>query len=288
MGLKRLHQRRNEMSNEKKLVVLEHLGHNGAMIGGSKGQYRYNNPDNLIVFNANVVTKEGEKIWYGDLDLSANNGESELVLRRLAVALNTRLYVLYEMDARFENETSPKFENAPYSTDGEVSNFSPYFERVGGIIKSIKDPEPTEAEKEAKVKRLKESYNQSEFKKFEVIEDGEIYEDFYVDSSVFIKTLAEDHSPIHGFWDYVQEVTGLKGEAALSQVWVTKETADEIKRQNGLWYDLYHGLLSTEYRKQSDLGFLWFNHGPADFQETPDWAEECQFYIRKPREEREV
>jgi len=84
------------------------LGMNGRMISGSKSNYRNRNPKNLAVFNANVCTKNEGKIWYGDVDLTLSREE----LSELARLLETDVYVLYEMDARFENEESPKLENA--------------------------------------------------------------------------------------------------------------------------------------------------------------------------------
>jgi hypothetical protein len=84
------------------------LGMNGRMISGSKSGYRNRNPKNLAVFNANVCTKNEGKIWYGDVDLTRSREE----LSELARLLETDVYVLYEMDARFENADSPKLEKA--------------------------------------------------------------------------------------------------------------------------------------------------------------------------------
>lgn len=83
-----------------------HLGHQGAMISASKSGYRAANPKNLVIFNANVIVingKEYSKIWYGDLDVTKSNKQ----LRSLAESLDRTVYVLREMDARFENEENP-------------------------------------------------------------------------------------------------------------------------------------------------------------------------------------
>jgi hypothetical protein len=84
------------------------LGMNGRMISGSKSGYSKHYPKNLAVFNANVCTKNEGKIWYGDIDLTLDHEQ----LSELAKSLENDVYVLYEMDARFENEASPKLENA--------------------------------------------------------------------------------------------------------------------------------------------------------------------------------
>jgi len=70
------------------------------MIGGSKSGYRNMHPDDLIIFNANVLMPGHGKVWYGDLNLT----EDYLVLREIAQNLNTELYVLRESHARFGEE----------------------------------------------------------------------------------------------------------------------------------------------------------------------------------------
>ena len=74
--------------------------HKGRMIGGSKTGYRNMHPDDLIVFNANILMPGYGKVWYGDLNLS----EDYLALREIAQNLNTELYVLRESDGRFGEE----------------------------------------------------------------------------------------------------------------------------------------------------------------------------------------
>jgi hypothetical protein len=74
--------------------------HNGRMIGGSKTRYNAQHPDELIIFNANVLMPGYGKVWYGDLNLT----EDYLVLREIAQNLDTVLYVLWESDGRFGEE----------------------------------------------------------------------------------------------------------------------------------------------------------------------------------------
>ena len=77
--------------------------HNGRMLGGSKMGYSNQHPDELIVFNANVLMPGYGKVWYGDLNLT----EDYLVLREISECLNTTLYVLWESDGRFGEENKP-------------------------------------------------------------------------------------------------------------------------------------------------------------------------------------
>ena len=92
-----------------------HSFHNGRMIGGSKSVYRNMHPDDLIIFNANVLMPGYGKVWYGDLNLT----EDYLVLREIAQNLNTDLYVLWESDGRFGLEMKPLnelFDKAVWNT----------------------------------------------------------------------------------------------------------------------------------------------------------------------------
>ena len=75
----------------------------GRMISGSKSHYCETYPDNVVYFNANIVTEKDGKIWYGDLDLTKTGHLLECV----ASTIGEPLYVLREMDCRFENEEDP-------------------------------------------------------------------------------------------------------------------------------------------------------------------------------------
>jgi hypothetical protein len=86
----------------QKEVAEDILGHPGQLISWSKSDYRKRHPNNVIVFNANVCLKSG-KIWEGDIDVTLSKEK----LQQLANALRQTVYVLTEMDARFENEKKP-------------------------------------------------------------------------------------------------------------------------------------------------------------------------------------
>lgn len=73
------------------------------MLGGAKYIYQNDHPEDLIVFNANVIMKDVGKVWYGDLNLT----EDYNVLREIAQSLNTELYVLWESHGRFGEENKP-------------------------------------------------------------------------------------------------------------------------------------------------------------------------------------
>jgi len=79
------------------------LGLSGRMISASKSFYRTQFPDHKVYFNANIICKTFNKIWYGDIDLDLD--EEKLI--KIADQIDEDIYVLYEMDARFGAEDRP-------------------------------------------------------------------------------------------------------------------------------------------------------------------------------------
>jgi hypothetical protein len=55
------------------------------------------------VWNANLVSPTQGKVWYGDLNLTREGDKLKLV----SIAAGEPLYVLGEMDCRFETENDP-------------------------------------------------------------------------------------------------------------------------------------------------------------------------------------
>lgn len=76
----------------------------GRMIAATKSSPK----GHICVWNANLCTKSKGKFWYGDLDLTKDIKQLKLAASEQA----EDVFVLCEMDARFGNEASPKFENA--------------------------------------------------------------------------------------------------------------------------------------------------------------------------------
>lgn len=266
-------------------LARKYLGHSGRMISGSKGQYNHDNPRNVTVFNGNLVLESGEKIWYGDLDLTVD--EPAVVL--LATALGERVYVLREMDARFENESNPKIQRAVYSTNGESAQFDKeLYVYENNKLVDAPEPAPTEEELEAKAERVRKSYDEREFEVVnlklpfdDLTEEDEEYQDHnFFDVKSMFHNLTEENSPIHNFQNYFIKEMGFEPDEAI-RVYLTKETADELKKQIEYWVRVFHGGYLSDYRVQKNVDWLWFNNGPSEFQETPDWAEEGRIYKRK-------
>ena len=83
--------------------------HPGRMISPSKTRYHERYPDHVVIFNANVFTAAPVvKIWWGDLDLTLEAAE----LQQLANERQTEIFVLREIDGRFEKEVDPDLSRA--------------------------------------------------------------------------------------------------------------------------------------------------------------------------------
>jgi hypothetical protein len=83
----------NEVFKNKGLIC-------GRMIGFSKSGYRKSFPENEVYFNGNIFTKELGKVWWGDIDLTVSSD----TLQEIANEIQMDLFILTELDGRFENE----------------------------------------------------------------------------------------------------------------------------------------------------------------------------------------
>ena len=97
----------SEVTSLLNSMVTEKLGYAGRLISGSKSGYRDRYPDNFAIFNANLCIDEG-KVWWGDIDVK----KSKEGLQEIADKFGKKLYVLYEMDGRFDNEDNPQLNRA--------------------------------------------------------------------------------------------------------------------------------------------------------------------------------
>ena len=75
----------------------------GRIIAESKQDYVLQHQGNLVIFNANIITKSSGKIWYGDLDITKDFDN----LKNVADKLQEDLYILTEHDARWGAENDP-------------------------------------------------------------------------------------------------------------------------------------------------------------------------------------
>lgn len=90
----------NILKNNEMEILIEKIGWPGIIISGSKSGYRSHYPDNIVVFNANVVIDDIGKVWYGDIDITKSLPQ----LKECSKVIGKPLYIFHEMDYRFENE----------------------------------------------------------------------------------------------------------------------------------------------------------------------------------------
>ena len=93
-------------------VAQDIFGHCGRLLSQSKSAYWGKHPTHTVVFNSNLCTKKLGKIWFGDIDVTLEKDKIDTLAKRL----DAKVYVLYEMDARFENEKKPLLDRAVYVT----------------------------------------------------------------------------------------------------------------------------------------------------------------------------
>ena len=93
-----------EAEMKKVLFIESILGFPGRLISGQKNNY-----NGKCVFNSNLCTKS-RKLWFGDIDFARD----EKKLQEIADKLNETIYILKEMDGRFENGKKPKIEKAVF------------------------------------------------------------------------------------------------------------------------------------------------------------------------------
>lgn len=196
-----------------------HLGSMGRMVGGSKSIYRHDNPDHMVIFNANILTKQNGKIWHGDLDITKDLS----VLREMAEDLERSVFVFYEMDARFGKEDDVDFSlraleihedgrvllrDSEYDyfkdgtiytkTDDEIMASAPKKEAV---IEKEEEFTSIELPDLKSIKVTKKSDPLSQFQKYFIDKYGkdkakEIYDKLYVTRSYYeqLEKLAEKHT----------------------------------------------------------------------------------------------
>jgi len=119
-----------EFKRKKATHAFESHGLSMGRCFGSKSLYQNMHPKCDFIPNANVFTRRRGKVWFGDLDLERDKSALERVARRLGC----RLYVLSEMEGRFDEATRPHaavIRDALWHTGG--------FSRIPGIGRFFRD-----------------------------------------------------------------------------------------------------------------------------------------------------
>lgn len=95
--------------NTAETLIRKVLGYPGKLLDQDKSSYKAKHPSHQVYHNANIFVvkktglfgkKEVEKVWYGDIDVTLYEKD----LKEIADKTKTDIYILREMDGRFENE----------------------------------------------------------------------------------------------------------------------------------------------------------------------------------------
>lgn len=248
-------------------LAIKHLGKQGRLINSSKGQYLYDNPKNLVVFNANVFV-EDQKIWYGDLDLTRDLPKLFELARELDLR-NTSLSVYTEMGGRFDNETLPNKEELVLDIIQLAvflsTNFQEYYEYKNESFQK-RPQKPTKKTKSEVIK-----HNKSDFTPILEFSDLEKYRATGKEST---------ECPYYKFYAPIAEKLGIStNKLQCASVYVHPKVEKKLKVLTRTWLKKFHKL--EGYKLQKELGWLWLDISPGTFDTTTTWTKQNIAYIKK-------
>lgn len=235
------------------------LGLMGRMVCGSKSIYAYDNPKNVVVFNANIATEKDGKVWQGDLDLTLDH--------KKLIELNKKIgkfYVFYESDLIFGKEHEKiDFSKAFCSyKDEEVEGLKDYYEVKKGV--------PFKKKEKEVVKEPKESEYENNKKEFSTVKIPDI-------SSLKVN---KSTSGWLAFQLAIKDLHGDKAQEIYSSLYLTKEDSKAIDNLTEKVVRKYNRFLHEVKIKQA-VSMENFSLGCLDFQVTPTWAKSGVGYLKK-------
>lgn len=239
------------------------LGSSGRLITASKGRYRYNNPQNIVVYNANLVTTDGVKLWHGDLDLTLDFD----ILAELAKKHDVGLCVLPEMAARFENETAPKMGD----TIVEITESGCSWKKGIPIVKKAN-------------KFYREIPKETVLPEYE---DGKYIEADYLKLEMpldFIKVTAKGEEPLTQLYNKIAAHLQLNdlSHFNVSKIVVNNDTEAKLIKLVESYAKKSHKI--SGYDLQKAVTWHMFDLGPQVFQGSkkgPSWVIENYIYVNK-------
>jgi hypothetical protein len=239
------------------------LGDMGKMVGGSKSIYRYDNPSNLVVFNANVFTKEHGKIWYGDLDVTKEIQS----IKDLAKDLGTSVFVLYESEGRFGAEDSPNLSKAVVEVhkDGRVLLRDSEYTFVADGIPKVKTDEEIIA---SRPPRQPEILNQED------------YEEVSLPDLKSLK-VKRGQSPLVAFWDtFIDRIGKDATQELLYNMYLTKSYYEELEGMvTKFCKKKFPGLHPVKV--EQSVSMHMFDLGPKSFDDDQQWEKKNTGYVKK-------
>ena len=105
----------------------------GRIISGSKSGYRFRNPENHAIFNANIFTPEKHLVWSGDLDVTLDNEN----LQKICDEINEELLVTTESIGWYA-ESKSYVEIEKYGSFKFTPKFNFYLKRIYDGLDCVK------------------------------------------------------------------------------------------------------------------------------------------------------
>lgn len=273
---------------DKQVIAKEALGMPGRMISYSKGQYNHDHPRNLTVFNGNVCTKN-EKIWWGDLDIT----EDEENFNELSKKLGETIYILYECDARFDNEEKPLLEKAVAKFDNGIIDLGQRgenFDREDGkLLEKRVEQEAYVPKPKPEWEKDETKYPQNEFHvlgqipwtDIEALQEGP----HYYENDELSENERKMQNPLNHFFtwanDQIQKFNVEKDE----KVDLYLRSQDEDRLTEVIRNFLINRMSMEEgsYRLKKEIGSLTFvmPNQFYDSQKGPKWTTDDIAYLRR-------
>jgi len=247
--------------------ITEIMGQCGKLISYSKGRYRWDNPQNIIIYNANICTLT-EKIWYGDVDLTIDLPK----IKRLSKYLQKKILVLREMDARFENEDSPLLENAEYTTDGNHDWWKDPDKVVNDngiwVLSNFTKQDTVSYDEASEVKYEKNEYPL----KIELPNP--------IDLAFSVNSDNTDDTPILKFYEFLtQKLICKVDELEINSFIIEHSDYNRLKKLEYEYLrDSYENL--HPYEMNTSFFWHWLNYGPTSAQST-EWVKKGFVYVKQ-------
>jgi len=236
-------------------IAIKHFGERGRCLG-SKSIYVYDNPKNVVVFNANLCTSSA-KIWHGDIDVT-NEFQK---IKSVAVDLGQNVYVLYEMDARFENSDNPKLDRAVVVArpDGSLS-----FDGSGHVEMAFGAPSKKVVKK--KEKRAPEVLSEADYEAIEIPDVKKI------------KVTKTGMDPLSQFQDFFRRSYGDKATGIYGRLFVTSADMDILVKLSRRYAKKTMPGLHPAKLEQSVQMYL-LDMAPGHFDDPQDWERPKTGYL---------
>lgn len=258
------------MAKSLKQITEKVLGYSGKILG-SKSIYSYDHPNNVVVFNANVVVgvKTPIKVWHGDLDIT----ESLPKLVKLQKEVGDTVTILYEMDARFEKEHAPDLSNYVVQLMSNKILYQKWYKFENNTLMLKTD-------KELK-KEFPEMFKEPE-KKVLNKKDYKAVRNFILPNIKRWKVTKKE-SPISKLQQYyIKKCSGNNEKAhdLYFNALVPCDFYEHLRKLVTKWVNLTEKGLHPA-KKEQVIGMYMLNSSPSSLQQTADWVSNRYIYRKR-------